>query len=471
MRFITILLLLTLFGCTMPQSYQVMQFSGRLDNYSGEVVELDFFWDYINNDRHIVELPVRADGRFASTFEVPGPVMGTLTVGRQRIPVFLEPGFSLHLEGYAGSLAENATFTGKGSAENNFLTVYRQEVETLVTASLLQEAAKNRIPKDYMHFTDSILHLKRNFFKKHAAYSLTGNHFVDFFETTVQYEKYQQLLAYPALHQRLNRLEVLPELPAGYYDFLKDATVYTGQPMSNLTYISFLLVYLDHVKVKHDYDFDKLSRHEANFLLAGEYLTDLPRYYIQALSVSREMNSGDIDKAMSMYHDYMEYSPVEAYKQSLGNALSAIQSLWSGNPAPGFAMTDINGNNVSLDDYRGKVVYLKFWASWCGPCMRQVPPAAAMKERFSDEDDLVYMYVSIDRDDRAWRNAVEQHGITGIHMRTPGRERGVPALYNVRWIPTFYIIGRDGMIFDHRPPYPDNPLIDEVLLRALYEDI
>ncbi len=445
----------------------MVQFSGQLENLPDVPIELDFFRDHINNDRRIVELPANADGSFAVTFEVPGPVMGTLTAGRQRMPVYLERGFTLHMKGDAGRLSEQAEFTGEGSAENNFLVIYRREIESQLTGSLMQQAARDLSPESYIHFADSIEQLKMNFFREHIAHRLSGENFKAFFEITVKYEKHQQLLAYPALHQRLNQEEELPVLPFGYFDFLEKAIAYSGQPMSNLTYINFLLAYLDHVKAIKDSDFDNLSRHEANFLLADEYLSDLPKYYIQALSVSREMNSGDMDKAMSMYNDYMEYSPVDAYKQSLGDALTAIRSLWAGNPAPAFTMTDINGNEVSLADYRGRVVYLKFWASWCGPCMRQVPPAAKLKERFAGEEDLVYIYISIEREDEAWRNAVAHHGITGVHMRTPGRERGIPALYNVRWIPTFYIIGRDGNIFNHRPPMPADEGIDEVLRMAL----
>jgi thiol-disulfide isomerase/thioredoxin len=445
----------------------MVQFSGQLENLPDGPFELDFFRDYINNDRQIVELPVKDDGSFAVTFEVSGPVMGTLTLGRSRMPVYLERGYTLHLQGDAGQTATQMDFFGEGSAENNFLVVYRREIESQLTGSLMQNAAQDMSPNDFIHFVDSLELLKMDFFKEHVAHRLSGENFKNFFETTVQYEKYQQLLAYPALHQRLNHQDALPPLPVDYYDFLEEALSFNRQPFSNMTYVDFLLEFLNHKKEAEGLDSDEMSRHEANYILAGEYLSDLPKYYIQALSVSREMNSGDMDIAMALYDDYMLHCPVDEYKQSLQSALAALESLWAGNPAPGFTMTDINGNEVSLGDYHGKVVYLKFWASWCGPCMRQVPPAAELKERFAGEDDLVFMYVSIDREDEAWRNAVAHHGITGVHMRTPGRERGVPALYNVRWIPTFYVIGRDGKIFDHRPPMPADEGIDEVIRMAL----
>jgi thiol-disulfide isomerase/thioredoxin len=117
------------------------------------------------------------------------------------------------------------------------------------------------------------------------------------------------------------------------------------------------------------------------------------------------------------------------------------------------------------------VVYLDFWASWCGPCMREMPYFRELKERLADQEDLVYLYISIDTDEQAWRNSVERNQITGVHLNTPGRERGVPAMYNVKWIPSFFIIGRDGNIYDNRPPKPSDPEIDQALLEALAQEV
>ncbi len=453
-----------LFGCSTPPAQQLVQLSGVIENPPDETPELDFFRDYINNDRQIVELNLYDKGAFTSAFEVPGPVMTTLAIGRSRVPVYLESGFNLHISCDATNLMQSIYFSGESGAENNFLLAYNREVTTQLTSSLMQEKAKTLDAGAYKQFIDSITVIKLAYFDRYMADHLSDDTFKTFFERQVKYEKYQHLLDYPALHQRLNGLEHAPLLPDSYYDFLDEAIAYDGQAFTNFTYVNFLLSYLDH---KRDDNVDEMSRHHNNYVLAGKYLADAPRYYIQALSVSREMHAGSMETALELYKDYMQHGAVEAYKESLSGALDAIRSLEAGNPAPGFVMEDVNGDVVSLNDFRGKVVYMKFWASWCGPCMRQVPPAAALKERLEGVDDLVFLYVSIDRDERAWRNAVEQHGITGVHMRTPGRERGVPALYNVRWIPTFYLIGKDGMILDHRPPYPDNPEIDGVLLKAL----
>lgn len=442
--------------------------SGVLENIPEGPVELNFFRDYINNDRKVIALDVNENGAFDLNVEVTGPVMATLTTVRGSVPLFLEPGYALYIKGDALRLGEKILFAGQGGDENNFFVDYRHSVEASFPRALIHEKSRELEPTDFMHFADSVAEVKARFLEKHAFAPLLGGAMQTYFNTQVLVEKYQMLMAYPGLHQRLNQLDALPGLPVDYYAFLDEAINLDGESLRNLDYIGFLLSYMDHKLQTGDRQYgEELSRHEVNYSLAGLHLTGLQKYYMQALSVSREMNSGHMDAAMGMYEDFMEKSPVEEYKESLEAAYENIRALWAGNPAPMFAMTDLEGNEVTLSDYRGKVVYLKFWASWCGPCMREVPPAAELKERMAGRDDLVFMYVSIDTDPEAWRNAVERHGISGVHMRTPGRERGVPALYNVRWIPTFYIIGRDGNIYDHRPPKPSDGGLDEALLEAL----
>ncbi len=447
---------------------QSFDISGVLENTPDGTVELSFFRDYINNDRKVVALMLDHHDAFDQTFKLQEPVMATLTTAGTSVPVFLEPGYSLHLEGDALHLHESIRFSGRGSDENNFLVDYHREMEPDIARRLANERARVLDPHEIIEFADSIASHRLAFINAYAGRQTLGEAFLLYFETQVLSEKYRTLMNYPDHHQRLNQLDDPPVLPEGYYDFLEEGIGLHDDRLINIDYVGFLLSYLNHQREEmgHVFAGDK-SQHAINYTLAETYLTGRKKYYIQALSVSREMNAGDLDMALDLYDHFMEHSPVEAYKESLSEAYDRIRSFAAGSPAPGFTMTDIRGNEVSLSDYRGKVVYLKFWASWCGPCMREVPPAAELKERLAGEDDLVFMYVSIDTDAEAWRNAVEQHDITGVHMRTPGRERGVPILYNVRWIPTFYIIGRDGNIYDQRPPKPSDPEVDAMLVNAL----
>ena len=70
-------------------------------------------------------------------------------------------------------------------------------------------------------------------------------------------------------------------------------------------------------------------------------------------------------------------------------------ALFPGNNASVFTLKTRDGKNVSLTDFKGKVVYLDFWASWCGPCMMEMPSAKKLQDTFAKQD-VVFLYVSVD---------------------------------------------------------------------------
>lgn len=114
-----------------------------------------------------------------------------------------------------------------------------------------------------------------------------------------------------------------------------------------------------------------------------------------------------------------------------------------GYSAPDFEMEDLAGDPVKLSDYRGKVVVLNFWATWCGPCRIELPILKGLPDKHSP-DELVVLAVDLgeERDDVA-RFAVE-NDLQFIVLLDPQRKVG--NAYRARTIPTTYVIDADGVI-------------------------
>lgn len=112
----------------------------------------------------------------------------------------------------------------------------------------------------------------------------------------------------------------------------------------------------------------------------------------------------------------------------------------SGKEAPDFTVSD-GTRSVHLSDYRGKVVLLNFWASWCAPCVQEMPSLLALHH---DDPNLVVLAVSIDTDPAAYANFIRNRNVDLITVRDP--DQRAASLYHTEMWPETYLIDRSGLI-------------------------
>ncbi len=117
-----------------------------------------------------------------------------------------------------------------------------------------------------------------------------------------------------------------------------------------------------------------------------------------------------------------------------------------GKPVPDFSATDLDGNPISLQDYRGKVVLLDFWAVWCGPCIAEMPNIKRVYNRYKDEGfDIIG--ISLDTDEKRLRNYLEKNDIPWRQVFSgKGWQSPVSQQYGIRGIPAPWLIDRDGTL-------------------------
>jgi peroxiredoxin len=115
-----------------------------------------------------------------------------------------------------------------------------------------------------------------------------------------------------------------------------------------------------------------------------------------------------------------------------------------GKPAPGFTLTDSTGKTIKLADYRGKVVLLNFWATWCGPCKIEMPWFSGYEQQYQGKDFAV-LGVSLDEDGwKAVKPYLASHKI-GYPIMIGGDDLS-QAYGGIDSLPTTFLIGKDGRI-------------------------
>jgi cytochrome c biogenesis protein CcmG/thiol:disulfide interchange protein DsbE len=121
----------------------------------------------------------------------------------------------------------------------------------------------------------------------------------------------------------------------------------------------------------------------------------------------------------------------------------AIPSILTGKPAPDFSLTLFDGRTIRLSDFRGKVVFLNFWASWCPPCRAEARMLEQAWQRYKDQG-VVFLGVEIQDKEEAARGFIQEFGITYINGRDPQNRIAID--YGVYGIPETFFIDKDGRI-------------------------
>lgn len=162
---------------------------------------------------------------------------------------------------------------------------------------------------------------------------------------------------------------------------------------------------------------------------------------------------------------YNKTYPNNKYKSSLDEILATKKKFAAGSPAFDFELKTLDDKTVRLSDLKGKVVYMDFWASWCAPCIKEMPYSKKAVEHFSGNDNVVFLYISIDQDADGWKNAIEKHSVTGINTFDGNGWNGIVAeQYNIKSIPAYFLIDADGNFATDSAPRPSETekLIDMI---------
>ena len=169
-------------------------------------------------------------------------------------------------------------------------------------------------------------------------------------------------------------------------------------------------------------------------------------------------------KIQSMVDDFLATATSRDYKNYLSKKVSFSKTLAKGSPAKPFKLKDIDGKEVSLKDFLGKIVYIDFWASWCGPCIYDMKFMDTLKAKFQDE--VVFIQISLDSD-TDWREAIKMYDVKGINLRAD-EQSTITKNYGVTGIPAYYLIDKKGNFAVSQVSDPSNDEGQE-LIRQIEE--
>ncbi len=395
---------------------------------------------------------------------------------RQRLDFMAKGGAKLALN-FTKSLSDtNIVFSGKGNEVPNFFVKINKDKGGIMNLLREFQQLSELSPEAFIPALDSLLAVEQQYFDEHKG-NLPKD-FQKFWQQFLMYGRYNAMLNYPVIHemirQKSNNIRDIPlelyavsaQVPEHFDDAFLGLSLYQSYATAFFPTRLSGKGFTNQVIVNNGVRDERLAYQQTDSVLQLLYqLKKAPKTAaLVAGRVLLDAAEAWPDEALQpRVADYMARYKHTPYAKELEAAIAEATQFNPGKPAPDFEFNTLEGAAMKLSDLKGKVVYLDFWASWCGPCKREMPYASELKAHFKDKD-VVFLYVSIDEKEEAWIKGIEAMNISGVHTRTSGWGGDLAKLYRISSVPAYFLIDKRGnLVFKQTPrPSQKEQLISEI---------
>jgi len=379
---------------------------------------------------------------------------------RWKLRVYLKPSDKLELaiDGKWGSYE-----VINGSEENKSMQKWQQLIFPITNygynLSILQRDTfdLNTYQKTYESLEPSIVNFRNNI-------NHTGSRFSKLFKMAIDVDKEFApiLFLFNSPVKKTNGFISTPknfnDVPAFYQRFIQvnkfsDASLLNiGEARSYMNlYAKLVIAVLPEEKRK------QLTQSEKLGLKINAISNDTLKSYFFKDQMS-EIEVNNLTEFRSTFEPYKKYTKPAAVKKKYLDVYQGFvgDTAYVGKSSYNFSLPDSTGRMISMKDFKGKVVFIDVWATWCGPCREQFPFLKEIEEEYKDNNDIVFMGKSIDRatDRKKWLNAMKKENLHGVQL-LDDMGKFFAHKYDIHAVPRFLLISKEGKWIEVRCPRPE----------------
>ncbi|WP_194767055.1 TlpA family protein disulfide reductase [Tamlana sp. I1] len=435
---------------TEPQKDYVV-FKGTISNKISDHISVNSLMSSFKK-----QIKLNEDGSFLDTLNIKAD---NLMIFDQRnlSYMYVEAGQDLHLSYDAEDLKNTIHFKGVGSEINNYLIAKRNKDSELSKKSgNIYELGESEFLKAQKEIESALLELLKNTPNLPETYKEKE-------KRNIKYGYLSELDSYEANHAYYTKnpdfkvsdgfLKELYDLDYnnetdydfsyGYYTLVTNFCRREAQQESKLDNVPNDVAYLNTVNKLSSQSIknDLLFKHAKSGIT---FTSDLEDYY----------------KA------YMNGSTNVAHNEEITKSYNELKKVDKGALSPKFVNYENHaGGTTSLDDLKGKYVYIDVWATWCGPCKSEIPFLKEVEKKYHDKN-IEFVSISVDktRDHAKWKKMVDDENLGGIQLIADNDFKSQFVQdYFIKGIPKFILLDPNGYIVTPNAPRPSNKKLIELL--------
>lgn len=413
--------------------------TGTTKNFNNqvEVQDMSEMSDLLLPDAESFFVP-DVEGKFKVKFKLAAP--NYFRIGRNIL--YLSPGDSLIMfVDYKDP--KLATFSGTHSQENEYL----RETPFPKGGSFLDAGSKikSTIDSTVMAVEDAAKKRERSL----ADYTSISK---DFFKTETGriradiINSFMHMGVYISMIQKMSKEETI----SFYKSFDKEIAPYLERYNQLFIEPDFLklVVYRDIV--------DELVTKEKNITKPVQQIKD----WMAARDIAQQLKKASDRETKKKFESAINALGNASYRNALLGTLAKVLQLSNGDMAFDFTALDQNNSSAKLGNLKGKLIYIDLWATWCGPCMEEMPAYEKLKESYKDNAAISFISLSIDDDKDGWRKNIQKRNAQGFQWLI---DRAKLQPYNIMSIPRSILIDKDFKIVEMNAALPSSKTITNTL--------
>ena len=482
---LSIFFLCVIFGCQEEKSKheepdERVVVIGQIENLSDTVSSFSYYNYGFLEDLKTKNVSIGKDGSFKMELNSKNPLKGWFAFGQvptseefkittvdgkdsivrtgtnkhRMFYLYLKPGDSVNLKVDVENIEETLALSGEGVDNSLFVNKEDKEFNSYKHRYLRNwYNVANRKPNDYKENVDKLLEKKLHYLDSFASARDLSAHLKELYEIEYKSGAVSAKINYPQIHSSYNDGKKV-DLPEDYYDFLNEVSFDQKISDYGIGYFYNLRSYLS-----KKYELAKQNQNEQKEFYEWTE-TELPedvRYEFMAYALG-----GDFSRRL--YDEFGEDSEYPEMSKVVKNKYRDLEGMLEGNPAPELTLEDSEGNEVHLADLQGKYTYIDLWATWCGPCIKEIPSIQELEKDYHGKN-IQFVSISVDdeKDHEKWKSFVSERNLTGIQLIADKEADSIiKKSFNIKSIPRFIFLDPEGKIIDATAPFPSDPLLKEV---------
>ena len=392
--------------------------------------------------------------------------------------IWLEPGYNLTLTISTDSLHKAITIEGTNTAQNEFLKsfylIFKDAFdEPTVKQKILSSTADA--------FEISIFNERKKqteFISSSKEKEKFSAGFSSYVNNLIKYTYFYKLISYPIVTANENKGLTVNPLPEILLENVNATLANNDDALNCEAYRSFLSYYIIYSTSKLN-NFNKFTDNSTsmemkmgfcNQTIQGKSnIYSLANYLNENVTLVSPYTAKHIYGLLCTNEKSSEYCNLLKTKcEQKIKSKEVVAATSTENKTGDVKILGSDGKYFTLNDFKGKVVYVDYWASWCGPCRQQFPYSKELHKKFTTKQlkNIIFLYVSIDKNEEIWKNAVEQNGLgemtNGLVAGDWGSE--IVKFFQINSIPRYMLIDKKGNIVDLNAKRPsDDAAYDDII--------